>query len=41
MVMITHEDRVSSAARRVIELEDGQVINDYVNDSETKGGIQS
>ena len=41
VVMITHEDRVSSAARRVIELEDGQVINDYVNDSETKGGIQS
>ena len=41
VVMITHEDRVSAAARRVIELEDGQVINDYVNDSETKGGMQS
>ena len=28
VVMITHEDRVSSAAKRVIELEDGRVISD-------------
>lgn len=31
VVMITHEDRVSKAARRVIELEDGQVIKDDAN----------
>ncbi len=41
VVMITHEDRVSLAARRVIELEDGKVINDYHHDLESKGGVQS
>lgn len=29
VVMITHEDRVSNAARRVIELEDGRVVRDH------------
>ena len=41
VVMITHEDRVSLAARRVIELEDGQVINDFLNGSESEGAVQS
>ena len=41
VVMITHEDRVSQAARRVIELEDGQVVHDYLNSSKTEGAVQS
>lgn len=32
VVMITHEDRVSKAARRVIELEDGQLVSDVTSD---------
>lgn len=34
VVMITHEDRVSQAAKRVVELEDGMLVNDYVNELE-------
>ena len=31
VIMITHEDRVSRAAKRVIELEDGRLISDVMN----------
>ena len=31
VLMITHEDRVSNAARRVIRLEDGKLISDSAN----------
>ena len=31
VIMITHEDRVSNAARRVIRLEDGQLVSDSFN----------
>jgi putative ABC transport system ATP-binding protein len=35
VVMITHEDRVSRAAKRVIELEDGQVVSDQTSEEMT------
>ena len=36
VVMITHEDRVSQAARRIIELEDGRVTKDYTRKEMSK-----
>ena len=39
VVMITHEDRVSHAAQRVIELEDGKIISD-IQRSDTPAEVE-